>query len=252
MRRELVVADRAGRAREVTRRWSTTSRGLVLLVADPDTSQREPLVPALEANGVSCTWCLDGAETLVQYGKLEPAAMLMSPGLEVVDAATVVHSIRQRGTLPILLGVGPGDSAAAGPVLIAGATAAVSRPYDPTEIMRRLDAEIPHMAARSRLTYGPLELDPRSYVVRLEGAELHGLALKQFELLRLLMMNADLLVTVEQIRQALWGDAPHPPSSDTINVHVTRLRSRIGGPTVLRTVRGLGYRLTFPDALRTE
>jgi DNA-binding response OmpR family regulator len=239
------AANRAARARKADRRWSTPL-GLALLVADPDVSQRGRLLSALTASGVRCTWCVDGAETLVRYGQLTPDAILMSAVLDTVDAPTVVRTIRARGTLPILLGIGPGDSDSAGPVLVAGASTAVARPYDPGEVVRRLEAMVPQMAWHGRLTYGPLELDPRSFTVRLNGQELQDVPLKEFELLRLLMLNADCVVTSEQIRHALWGDLPHAPSSNAIVVHVARLRARLGGQAVVRTVRGRGYRLTDP------
>lgn len=235
------------RAREADRRWSSSVGGLTLLIADPDVSQQEDLLHELAAAGVSSTWCVDGAEALVQYGKISPDAVLMAPVLREVDAVTVVRTIRDSCVLPILLGVGAGDSVSAGPVLVAGASAAVARPYQAGEIIKRLEAEIPQMTARARVMYGPLELDPRSYTVRLHGEELEDLPLKEFELLRLLMLNADCVVTAEQIRSALWGQAPHVPSSNAIVVHVARLRARLGGPMVLRSIRGRGYRLTFPS-----
>lgn len=237
---------RVQRAREADRRWSTPL-GLVLLVADPDTSERDVVVAALSTSGVNCTWCATGAETLVQYGKLAPDAVLMSPLLDVVDALTVVRTIRDRDSLPILLGVGSGESGLVGPVLVAGATTAVTRPYDPAEVVRRLEAEVSRTASRVHLSYGPLELDPCSYSVRLHGEELRDLPLKEFELLRLLMTYADRVVTPEQIRVALWSDAIHAPSQNTVAVHVARLRARLGGAVVLRTIRGRGYRLTFED-----
>lgn len=239
------AASRVDRARETDRRWST-ALGLTLLVADPDTSQQGRILTDLAAAGVNCSWCHDGAEALVQYGRLTPDAILLSPVLEVVDAPTVVRTIRERATLPILLGIGPGESMSAGPVLVAGATSAVARPYDPVELLRRLGSEIPNMASRTRIRYGPLELDPGSYTVRLHGVELKDLPLKEFELLRLLMMNGDRVVSSDQIRYALWGDNPHPPSSNAVVVHIARLRARLGRPELLRTVRGRGYRLTLP------
>ena len=241
------VTGRTQRARETSRRWSA-ALGLVLLVADPDTAPHSTFCSDLLASGVNCACCRDGAEALVQYGRLTPDAVLLAPTLDVVDAPTVVRTIHEIDTLPILLGVGPGQADTAGPVLLAGATATVARPYDAAEIVRRLETQVPHLPSRVQLTYGPLQLDPRSYSVRLDGEELNDLPLKEFELLRLLMMNPDRVVSTDEICRALWGETPSAPASNRIAVHAARLRARIGGPTVLRTVRGRGYRLTFPEA----
>jgi DNA-binding response OmpR family regulator len=120
----------------------------------------------------------------------------------------------------------------------------VSRPYAASEIAARLEAEIQHMEQRVRLSYGPLELDPWAYRVRVGGVVLDSLPLKEFELLRLLMAHADHVVTPEQIKTALWGDGAPGPSSNAITVHVGRLRHRLAGVAELRAVRGRGYRLT--------
>lgn len=242
-----VVTGRVQRARETSRRWGSVP-GLVLLVADPETDPHSRLCSELQASGVSCTCCSDGAEALIQYGRLMPDAVVLSAELDVVDAPTVARTIHERSPIPILLGVGAGDVPLAGPVLLAGATATVAHPFAAAEILQRLDAQIPRLSSRTQLTYGPLQLDPRAYTVRLDGEELTDLPLKEFELLRLLMMNADRVVNTDEIRRALWGDVRHATPPNRIAVYVARLRARLGGPTVLRTVRGRGYRLTFPNA----
>jgi two-component system, OmpR family, response regulator len=238
------AGERAARERAVQRRW-VASTGLVLLVADPDSSDRDRLVNELHMNGVETVWCCDGASALMAFGRVEPHAVLVAPTLDRVDAATVVGAIRSEATLPILVPIGPEDTLAAGPVLVAGATA-VARPCRPLELLRHLEGSIPDIAERARLRYGPLELDPRAYSVHLHGREIEDLPLKEFELLRILMTYAERVVTTEQISCAIWGDASRPPSPNTIAVHVTRLRARLGDPTAIRRIRGRGYRLSYP------
>jgi DNA-binding response OmpR family regulator len=74
--------------------------------------------------------------------------------------------------------------------------------------------------------------------------------MRELRLLQLLMANADRVVTREQIREAVWGGAP---GSNTITVHVQRLRHRLGddqeNPQLILTVRGVGYRLVPPPLL---
>lgn len=241
---ETAATERVAQARATQRRW-VASTGLVLLVADPDTTDREGLVENLHGNGIETVWCHDGASALVTFGRVQPHAVLVAPSLEKVDAATVVCTIRSETTVPVMVRVGAEDTVAAGPVLVAGATA-VARPCRPQELLRHLGELVPDLPARVRLTYGPLELDPRAYSVRVHGEELEDLPLKEFELLRVLMSHADQVVTTEQISRAIWGDALRTPSPNTIAVHVARLRVRLGDATVIKRIRGLGYRLTCP------
>jgi DNA-binding response OmpR family regulator len=92
---------------------------------------------------------------------------------------------------------------------------------------------------------GALRLDPAA-----QEAELHGrrfpLPPRETRLLHLLMTNANHVVTREQIRETVWG-ADENNSSNTITVHIQRLRSRLGeDPEIIQTVRRLGYRLVPP------
>lgn len=240
------TVGRAAQSAPGRHRWVASS-GLVLLVADPDPREHERLARDLHGKGVETVWCRDGASALVTFGRTEPHAVLVAPWLDKVDAVTVVRTVRAEATIPVMVRVGPEDAEVAGPVLVAGATA-VSSPCRPQELVRLLGNLAPDLAARLRLTYGPLELDPRAYSVRLHGVELADLPLKEFELLRVLMTHADQVVTTEQITRAIWGDAVRPPSPNTIAVHAARLRGRLGEAAVVKRVRGRGYRLTCPAA----
>ena len=225
-------------------RRRTPPTGLVLLVADPDTSDQERLVRELHTNGVETVWCHDGASALVAFGRVAPHAVLVAPQLDDVDAATVVSTVRAESAIPVMVRIGPDDIHLAGPALVAGATA-VSGPYRLQELIRQLGDLLPDLAARTRLVYGPLELDPRAYSVRIHDDELADLPLKEFELLRVLMTHADQVITTEQIVRAIWTDAAQPPSANTIAVHVGRLRVRLEGAATIRRIRGRGYRLTL-------
>jgi DNA-binding response OmpR family regulator len=90
---------------------------------------------------------------------------------------------------------------------------------------------------------GALRLDPTA-----QEAELHGrrfaLPPRESRLLHLLMTNANHVVTREQIRDSVWG-ADENNASNTITVHIQRLRARLG-EEIIQTVRRLGYRLVPP------
>jgi two-component system, OmpR family, response regulator len=99
------------------------------------------------------------------------------------------------------------------------------------------------------LRVGPIELDAATYEVRLDGRRL-AIPLREFELLRYLMDRADRVVTRDDIARDVWNRAG-PITTNTINVHVKRLRKRLGDgqarPSLIRTVRGVGFRLVHPD-----
>ncbi len=82
----------------------------------------------------------------------------------------------------------------------------------------------------------------------MHGQPLH-LPLREFELLQYLMSHAEKVVTRAELHEALWG-AGATPETNTLAVHIRRLRDRLGDdpkdPQLIQTVRGLGYRLAAP------
>lgn len=224
-------------------RLPAVALGTRLLVVDPDAGAE--LTRDLEVTGLQVTVCTRGADALVSFGSLVPDVVLLAPRLPDLPAADVAGTFRRFGDQLILVGVGPQDTEAAGPILVAGATTAVRRPYDVHEVVHRIVGGLPHAPSRAPLTFGPLALDPLAHTVRLGDRELEGVPLKEFTLLRLLMTYADQVVSTEQIRAALWALSERSPSSNAVAVHVRRLRTRLREPIVVRTVRGLGYRLTL-------
>ena len=90
---------------------------------------------------------------------------------------------------------------------------------------------------------GKVELDVNAYQVKVDGRTVH-LPLREFELLHYLMRNAHRTVTREQIMRHVWNSTD-TTSTNTIAVHVKRLRARLGDndDQLIQTVRGVGYRL---------
>jgi DNA-binding response OmpR family regulator len=210
-------------------------------VVDPDGAA---VTARLQAAGMQVTCCPMGSDALVALGTAPPDAVLISPWLPDLPTCEVVATMRRFGVRPVLLGVGSADAEVAGPVLLAGATAVVCRPYDAEQVVRHLADELPAGSARAPVEFGPLTLDPSAHTVHLADRELGPLPLKEFELLHLLMRHGDRVVSSAEIRSALWGGTRTSPSPNAIAIHAGRLRNRLRPPLALRTVRGLGYRLT--------
>ncbi|RBQ15372.1 DNA-binding response regulator [Spongiactinospora rosea] len=221
----------------------------MLLVADPDSALIRELASALEREGVEVAGAPDGAQALIQAGALRPDVVLVSATLTVIGAVDFVRAVRRSRTVPVLLGVGEGHAEQAVQALAAGATACVARPYRVPELLPMVQAAFSggDSGGRRLLTVGSVELDVHAYQVRVAGKAVH-LPLREFELLYYLMRNADRTVTREQIMRHVWNSADST-STNTIAVHVKRLRARLGDheDRLIQTVRGVGYRLVTPQ-----
>ncbi|MFC4061437.1 response regulator transcription factor [Planomonospora corallina] len=216
----------------------------MLLVADPESPLVEELAATLQREGVEVLGVPDGAQALLRAGALQPDVVLVSASLPVIGAVEFVRALRLTLTVPVLLGVGEGHAEQAIQALAAGATACVARPYRVPELLPLLQAAVSgESGARRTLAVGNVELDIDAYQVRVDGRTVH-LPLREFELLHYLMRNAHRTVTREQIMRHVWN-ATDTTSTNTIAVHVKRLRARLGDndDQLIQTVRGVGYRL---------
>ncbi len=93
------------------------------------------------------------------------------------------------------------------------------------------------------LVAGPIQVDRRRYEVRLGGREVR-LTAREFELLVFLIRQRGLVAGADEISDAVWHG---PTSTNTVTVHINRLRTKLGDDphhgVMIRTVRGVGYRL---------
>jgi DNA-binding response OmpR family regulator len=223
----------------------------LLLVADPDDALVEDLASALKLEGIDVAGVSDGAQALFQIGALHPNAVLVSAELPVIGPVDLIKTIRANRDLPVLLGVGDTDAEQVVQALRAGAAACVARPYRAHELLPIVSAVRPGTGPdHSTLTVGYLQIDLDAYQVRCRGELIH-LPLREFQLLHFLMRHADKTVTRQQIMRQVWQSHHFTGgSTNTLAVHVKRLRQRLGdhNDKLIQTVRSVGYRLVTPPA----
>ena len=229
-----------------------------LLVADEDPAARSTLATVVGA-GVRTTVCDNGADALWEAGRMDPVVTILSATLPVVSAADVASVLCRHGhgAGSVVVSVAVGDADRAGPVLAAGASGVLSRPYRGSEIEPLLRTHLALLERRRRdasvLVAGALELDGRAFEVRAAGRPLR-LALREFELLRLLMLHAGGVVSPRLISSEIWESRGETVTANTIAVHIRHLRRHLHGVAEIVAVRRVGYRLDVPgmESGRTE
>lgn len=217
--------------------------GAQCLVVDPraDTS----FARAMAVRGVHVTIVGSTLDALVEFGRTCPSVILVAVDSLGVPATSFVEKVREYGSPYVIAVLDSSDQPEAGPMLCAGAMAAVVRPYDAPTIWGVLSRTDHAFDALARVVFGPIELDARAYTVTVDGVRIPDLPLKEFELLRALLFRAPEVLENDQLRTALWGHAGNRPADNTIAVHVRRLRQRLEGIAVIRRVRGRGYSLVL-------
>ncbi len=220
---------------------------LRVLVADEDEAARDA-ARGLMPPETSLVVCTNGAEALWFAGQGQPGVVILSATLPLVPAAAVARVLAEHRAVrqTVVVGAGFGELDRAGPVLEAGASAVVSRPYERRELRPVLDTHLDDLHRRRRdaavIELGPLRLHGPAFEASAGGRRLR-LSLRQFELLRLLMVHGDEVVSRERIQEAIWAVKGGTVSGNTVAVHVRRLRSHLVGSADITAVRGVGYRL---------
>jgi len=162
------------------------------------------------------------------------------------DGLSVIAGLRSRGnTTPVLIlsALGEVDDRVTG--LRAGGDDYLTKPYAFSELLARVEVLNRRASAKEAETVyrvGDLELDRLSHSVRRAAREI-TLQPREFRLLEYLMKHAGQVVTRTMLLENVW-DYHFDPQTNVIDVHISRLRSKIDkgfAQPLLRTVRGAGY-----------
>ena len=215
-----------------------------ILLAEDDALLGDGLRAGLRQTGFQVDWVRDGlaAERELRSGVY--AAAVLDLGLARKGGLDVLAAVRQAGiTLPVLVLTARDGVPDRIRGLDAGADDYVVKPVDLHELAARLRALVrrSHGQPKERLTAHGIVLDPAARTVTLEAAPV-VLAGREFDLLHALMLAVGRVLSREQLQQHLysWGQEVE---SNTIDVHIHHLRRKLG-PTVIQTVRGVGYVIT--------
>ena len=222
----------------------SSARGGTLLVIEPDPERRAVFDDFGSAWDVRT--CATAAEGLLLAGGLRPDVVLLSAQVSDLPAATVVELLDRCCGVPAVVATDAEHADQAAAALEAGAVACVSRHYRSQQLHGVLAAvRPPRTDEEAVLQAGALELSPTAGTVRLRGS-LVLMPPREFQVLQHLMRHESRVVSQSQLWSAVWGRSS-PSASNTVSVHVRRLRRRLGddvkNPRIITTVGRSGYLL---------
>jgi two-component system OmpR family response regulator/two-component system response regulator QseB len=212
-----------------------------ILLAEDDALLGDGLRAGLRQHGFQVDWVRDGAAAERELRSAAYAAAVLDIGLPQRDGLQVLQAVRRAGlSLPVLVLTARDAVPDRVRGLDIGADDYVVKPVDLEELAARLRALVrrAHGQSGERLSAQDVELDPAARTVRRGGVAV-ALSTREFDLLNVLMLNADRVLSRERLEQHLysWG---REVDSNAIEVHIHHLRRKLGSD-LIQTVRGLGY-----------
>ncbi|MBT5413546.1 MAG: response regulator transcription factor [Rhodospirillaceae bacterium] len=217
-----------------------------VLIVEDETTLRAQLVRAIAESGYAIDEAGDG-ETAEFMGATEPYdAVVLDLGLPKLDGITILKRWRAAGiATPVLVLTARGAWTERVEGIDAGADDYLPKPFQMEELLARLRALIRRASghASAELRCGGLVLDTRSNRVTLDGSPI-GLTAHEYRLLSYLMHHVGRTVSRAELTEHIYAQ-DFDRDSNTIEVFVGRLRRKLGRD-LIRTERGLGYRLEVP------
>jgi len=221
-----------------------------ILVVEDETTLRETLADALDAEGFRVVQAADGREALARFRGDRPDLVLLDLMLPELSGVEVCRIIRAESSVPIVMLTAKDSELDKVVGLELGADDYVTKPFSLRELSARIRALFRRSEQAVAVESPPAVVDLERVQVDLAGHRLlrDGESLpikpKAFDLLAFLIRHPGQVFTRDQLLERVWG-YDYAGETRTVDVHVHWLRSQVeddpGSPRFIHTVRGVGY-----------
>ncbi|MET0144538.1 MAG: response regulator [Ilumatobacteraceae bacterium] len=219
-----------------------------VLVVDDEAPIRRAMAANLRARGYDVDLAETGDEALVSAARHHPDVVLLDLGLPGMDGLEVIDGLRGWTQVPIVVLSARGTERDKVAALDAGADDYVSKPFGMDELLARLRAAVRRSAgAPDAAVVVTDDFTVDLAAKRVLGRDEQAVRLTPIEwnLLEVLVRNADKLVSQRQLLQEVWGPS-YGDESNYLRVHLAHLRSKLepdrAHPRYFITEPGMGYR----------
>lgn len=212
-----------------------------ILVVEDEKAIADILVFNLQREGYDTIVAYDGTEGLRHALEDAPDLILLDVMLPGADGFELMEYIRPR-EIPVIFLTARGSVADRVRGLKLGADDYLVKPFEIIELLARVETVLRRYHKLDRtMEVGGLSIDVSSRTVTRDGAEI-ALTKKEFELLLLFARNPGIALYRETIYERVW-ESDYMGDSRTVDLHVQRLRRKVGWEEHLRAVYKVGYRL---------
>lgn len=223
-----------------------------ILVIEDDREINQLVSKYLLKNGFLVDSVYNGSDALEKFRSTSYQMAILDLMIPYVNGYEVLRKIREKTNFPVLILSAKSSESDKVIGLGLGADDYMSKPFSIEEFIARVKAQLRRYmdfgnssAEASVLRHLDLELDLNTYRVKIAGRPI-TLTNKEFEILKLLMKQPNMVFTKAQIFNLVWQEE-YVSDENTVMVHIRRLREKIevdpSNPRYIHTVWGIGYKL---------
>lgn len=214
-----------------------------ILVVEDEPRLGEQIIETLENTGWIPELSQDGIDALYRATSEEWDAIVLDLGLPKLDGLTVLKSIRDENiNTPVIILSARDTLTQRVEGLNAGADDYLTKPFEMIELIARIRSQLRRASGNASpiMQIGDLSLDTRSSKVMWQGQAMSLTAL-EYKVVAYFMHNPEKVISRTELVEHIYKQ-DFDRDSNTIEVFIGRIRKKIA-PKVIKTVRGLGYRL---------
>lgn len=220
----------------------------MIFCVEDDKNIRDLVVYTINTTGLHAYGLEDGKALFNALTSETPELILLDIMLPGEDGLTILRKLKSSSrtkNIPVIMVTAKGSEYDKVVGLDEGADDYVTKPFGMMELVSRIKAVL-RRAKREQggeeIVVENLKIDLKRHEVTVDGQPV-ALTLKEFELLRKLMKNKNIVLTRDQLLGEIWG-YDFDGETRTVDVHVRTLRQKLGSAgELVQTVRGVGYRM---------
>ncbi|KHO61684.1 MULTISPECIES: response regulator [Thermoanaerobacter] len=219
-----------------------------ILIVDDEKPIVEIIKYNLEKEGYITYEAYDGEEALKIAKEQNPDLIILDVMLPKLDGFSVLRTLRQSMTIPILMLTAKEEEVDKVLGLELGADDYITKPFSVRELIARVKANLRRISLNGNepgnvIYVKNLKIDMSKYKIEKNNKEIE-LTSREFELLRFLILNKGLIFSREMLLEKVWG-YEYLGDIRTVDVTIRRLREKIeddpSNPKLIHTKRGVGY-----------
>jgi len=222
---------------------------MIIYYVEDDQDIRELILYTLNASGFESSGFSDSASFFKELNNKKPDLIMLDIMLPGEDGLSILRKLKSGNdtkNIPVIMSTAKGTEYDKVIGLETGADDYLVKPFGMMEMVARIKALLRRTSVSSqnetKLENNQIKMDEDKHIVTVEGAVIK-LTLKEYDLLKLFLMNINHVFTRESLLEKIWG-MDFIGESRTVDVHIGTLRTKLGKyGSLIETIRGVGYKM---------